>query len=251
MNKLEKRNDGEYITHKKPFLPIGTFRDSTVEMVYEFAYNMTFGELGEHRHHRSGGTHHRRNGEIFANTFQGKLSEFAFYNIAHKDLPLEVPDLSTWELGIWDDTDFIVNGSFINIKSTKSFGNLLLLETKDWNNQAQYLPNMAKGKADYDYFILIRMNPYCEELLRSSRLLYNDTIDKDILKKIVLDKNWMYDIPGWCSQNEISQAINNSQVIKQGDMLNGKTRMDAENYYIQAGDMHPVSQLIDLIKSNR
>ncbi len=33
-------------------------------------------------------------------------------------------------------------------------------------------------------------------------------------------------------------------------MLNGKVRMDAENYYIQAGDMIPATDLNELLNRN-
>lgn len=31
-------------------------------------------------------------------------------------------------------------------------------------------------------------------------------------------------------------------------MLNGKTRMDADNYYWQTGDMHRIAELLKLLK---
>jgi hypothetical protein len=47
----------------------------------------------------------------------------------------------------------------ISIKATKHFGQLLLLETKDWNNNGQYIPNLSLEKqSQYDYFILVRTN---------------------------------------------------------------------------------------------
>jgi len=250
MQKLDERSDGKYITRKVSFKALGSFKLATIETVFDFAYNMTFGATGEHRDHRSGGTHERKLGEIFANTFQGKLCEYAFYNTAHGELPLETPDVSTWELGKWDDTDFVVDGYYINIKSTKAFGNLLLLETKDWNANAQYIPNASKH--DYDYFILIRLNPFCEDILKRNRILYtNDAIDKTELKRIITAEKWEYDIAGWCDRAEIAQVIKDKHIIKRGEMLNGNTKMDAENYYVQAGDMHPITELIKLLKNKK
>ena len=70
---------------KKQFKPIHTLKKTTLETSLKFAYDMTFGKNGEHRNHRTGGIYLRKNGEIFANTFQGKLSEFAVYNTLYKD----------------------------------------------------------------------------------------------------------------------------------------------------------------------
>ena len=75
LNKLKSRNDGVYITRRKEFSPLGTFKEQTIKKTLDFAYEMSFGDGGEHRNHRSGGTHVRKNGEIFANTFQGKLED--------------------------------------------------------------------------------------------------------------------------------------------------------------------------------
>ena len=36
-------------------------------------------------------------------------------------------------------------------------------------------------------------------------------------------------------------------IIKKGEFLNGRTKMDAENYYIQAGDMKDIKELVNII----
>ena len=52
-----------------------------------------------------------------------------------------------------------------------------------------------------------------------------------------------YDIPGFITINELKYIIANQHVINKEDMLNGKTRMDAKNYYCQAGDLYPISNI--------
>lgn len=246
---MDIRHDGVYINNRKPFSAIGRLKSSTVETTLQFAYDMTFGNSGEHRDHRTGGTHSRKKGEIFANTFQGKLSEYALYNMLFRDFPdLQPPDIQTYGLGEWDDADFELASKKISVKSTKSFGNLLLLETKDWNNAGQYIPNISKGSADYDFFILIRINPYCEDILKRNRLLYTNSIDYSTLSNILLPELWSYDIPGFVTKEQLMYAINNNHIINQGTMLNGNTRMDAENYYIQSGDMINLQQLKDYLR---
>jgi len=158
-SRLTEQDSGYYINQMKPFNAMGTFKQSTIERVFDFSYNMTFGHIGEHRNHRSGGIHKRKSGEIFANTFQGKLAECALFNeLARRNIATSEPDFKQYGLGKWDVTDLEIGNKSVSIKSTKGFGNLLLLETKDWNNEGKYIPN---DKA-YDYLFLIRMTPYCE-----------------------------------------------------------------------------------------
>lgn len=42
--------------------------------------------------------------------------------------------------------------------------------------------------------------------------------------------------------------INHGYIIPQNAMLNGSTRMDAENYYAQAGDMSGIGRLCEKLK---
>lgn len=236
---LKKEGNSYYITQKLPFRAMGTFKTNTIQRVFDFSYNMTFGHIGEHRNHRSGGVHMRKSGEIFANTFQGKLAECALYNeLYRRGIKSTLPDFEQYGLGKWDVTDLEVNNKSISIKSTKAFGNLLLLETKDWNSEGKYIPN---DKA-YDFSFLVRMNPYCEEILRKNRLLYSEEIDQLELMSIINDCSWEYDIPGFVSLSDLVYVINQNYILPQNALLNGTTKMDAENYYVQAGAMHSIDE---------
>lgn len=240
-NYLDKRANAYYINSRVPFSPIGTLNPALVETVFDFAYQMTFGQGGEHRAHRTGGTHQRRNGEIFANTFQGKLAEYALFCVlTDNGMNVNEPDLGVFGLGEWDSVDLTIGSKSVSIKSTKSFGNLLLLEEHDWDEQANYLPN-GHG---YDYTFLIRMNPFCEDVMRKNRFLYSDSINEMALKQIVMTESWAFDIPGYVTREDLIQIINEGFILPRGSMLNGKTRMDASNYYIQSGDMRNLNSFI-------
>ena len=240
-NYLDKRANEYYINSHVPFSPLGTLNPDLVETVFDFAYQMTFGQGGEHRAHRTGGTHQRRNGEIFANTFQGKLAEYALFCVlTNSGINVSEPDLGVFGLGEWDSVDLTICDESVSIKSTKSFGNLLLLEEYDWDEQANYLPN-GHG---YDYTFLIRMNPFCEDVMRRNRFLYSDSINEAILKQIIMAESWMFDIPGYATREDLIQIINENYILPRGSMLNGKTRMDASNYYIQSGDMRNLNSFI-------
>ena len=250
MERLEVRNGVYYITRKVPFRDCH-IDDAFKNEVFEFAYGMTFGKAGEHRDHRSGGQHRRKNGELFADTFQGKMAEFFLYHyLVGKGVKSTIPDLDLWNLGKWDSTDLVIKGFKINVKSTKSFGNLLLLETKDWDSNADYIPNSGTGNEHYDFFILTRINPFCSDLMKEQRLLYSESADRNSLKKLMTTPNWQFDIPGFITKNDLKKVIIERQIIPQNSLLMSRfTKMDAENIYIQAGCMKPISELIPLLKS--
>ena len=244
---MENGPDHYYLSKPVNFAPLMTASPETVSTVFDFAYNMTFGQSGEHRNHRSGGTHRRKNGELFINTFQGKMAEYGIYGFfISKGINLEPPDLETWDLGKWDDTDLIVADKKINIKSTKHYGNLLLLETKDWNSQGEYLPNLEQGSASYDFFIFCRLSPDGEGMMKRRRIMYSDTLPISVeeFKDAILSEEWTFDIPGYLSHAELVEAINTPLILPQGAALQGSTKMDAENYYVQSGDMSDVNDLI-------
>jgi len=250
--KLEKKSDTDYfITKPRQFKAEKALRSSTIESAFNFAFEMSFGGSGQHRGHRSGGSHHRKNGEIFANAFQGKLAEFAVYNLLHKGNEINAPDLDTYGLGEWDNVDIIVNGHPISVKSTKHYGHLLLLETSDWDNEGMYIPNKGTGHETYDYFILVRFEPDCESLLKSKRLLLNDHCSKAELEQLIMRKNWLHDIAGYISHEDLKEVIKGRHIIPKRAMLNGKTPMDAENYYIQAGDMGSGEDLKNELNTKR
>lgn len=268
MTKLKRRNNTYSITKPKQFIKDGEISTTIVLQVLNFAFNMSFGELGKHRAYRSGGELKRKNGEIFANTFQGKLAEFAVQELlTSKGLALPYPDLDVYGLGDWDNYDFIYNGYKIAIKSTKYYGQLLLLETKDWNANGEYIPNIDKGdgSSTYDFFILVRVKPSVEDLLKEKGYFYNERLiegkgishkemikrEYNILKNLFgLNGNtseFEYDIPGTISQKTLLHIIREKYILPKRAFLN-KTRMDAENYYVQAGNMKDLDLLIERIK---
>lgn len=241
--KLDRIGNALYINSKRAFEKNNILENKIIQEVFNFAYDMSFGNMGEHRDHRTGRSHIRKKGEIFANTFQGKLSEFALWtNLKDKVNSINRPDVETYDLGTWDSYDLIVNGKKVSVKSTKSFGNLLLLECKDWNNNAEYIPNIGNvdSCSHYDIFVLVRINPSCKDIMKKNRLLYSNFVEKENLNRIILNQKWEYDIAGAITNEDLKYIINNNYIIRKGELLNGKIEMDADNYYVQAGDMRKV-----------
>jgi hypothetical protein len=237
-----------FITKPRSFSPTTCANKHDVLDTFEFAWSMTFGADGAHRDHRSGGTSRRKNGEIFANTYQGKLAEFAITNEFSGFEGVERPDLSVYGLGKWDSFDVYLNSFHIGVKSTKMYGNLLLLETKDWSVEANYSNNSQNQSPDF--LCLVRLHPDVDMILKQERLLYSNACDKSILKKLITNQNFTYDCCGFIRKSDLKKVIQEQLILPQDAMLNGKTRMDAENYYVQAGDLLPLD-LIPEFKRNR
>ncbi|MCX7550882.1 hypothetical protein [Xanthomarina sp. F2636L] len=248
--KLDIKNSNEYyINNKRPFIQ-NNINGSIIEVCFEFAYNMVFGD-GHHRDHRSGGQYSRKKGELFANTFQGKIAEFVTYNelINLGFTELESPDTGVYGKGVWDDTDLVYKQKKINIKSAAFFSNLLLLEKKDWNTKGEYIPNIHNSSSEqYDYFLMVRIKPDIKNVLQKEKLFYSNEIDKNILKKIIFNESWFYDFGGVCSLATIKHIINKNYFLPQNSMLNGKIKMDADNFYIQCGDLRDFNFFTSILK---
>jgi hypothetical protein len=240
-----------YVSHKKPFTETLISREA-IKTVINFAYEMCFG-AGHHRDCRTGGQYDRKGGEKFCNTFQGKLAEVVLYNYFKSEgFNLKEPDFGIYKEGIWDDSDLEIQGKKINVKSAASQSNLLLLETKDWNSQGQYIPNMLLNNGAtvlYDYFVLVRIEPDIKKLFKAERLLLSNEIEHKTIDNILFANNWYFDIAGYCTNTDIVMAIANGYILPQNAILNQYTKMDASNYYIQSGDLRCIKEFIQELKA--
>lgn len=237
------------INNRKSFTNVHEFKPETINKVFDFAYNMTFGGKGEHRDHRSNGKKERSPGEIFSNTFQGKLAECAVFNFLYTlDSDIQL-DFNEKELGYWDQGDVDVCGKKIAVKSTKSYGNLLLLECADWNEKAEYIPNIESDNYTYDYFIMVRIGPSCDDIMKRNKCLYSKFCDRKNLLELLKKQIWKYEISGYITHSDFKNIIDARMIIKQGSYLNStKTKMDADNYYVQLGDLRNPSELLNELK---
>lgn len=238
-------------------IPFGSKRDFVPEHIasdylalsFEFAFNMSFGNAGYHRNHRTGGSAKRKNGEIFVNAFQGKVAEFVFYDWVKKHgIITNLPDVTLMGKGLWDDSDFTINGKKISIKSAAHFSSLMLLETQDWNPNGDYIPNMETGNANYDYFVLIRVKPDGKKLMKDNNLYNADKAERITLKRIFASEKWAADLVGFATKDDLQFVIANKHIIPKGGLLNGRIPMDASNYYFQSGDLRDIGGLINLLQ---
>lgn len=247
-NCLKKNENNYYFSSIKKFKKDESLSKENLKKCFEFAWDMTFGKKGEHRCYRSGGSTKRKKGEIFINAFQGKLAEFAVYESFYKNgIKLSEPDLDTYALGEWDDSDFSYKSNLISIKSTPYFGNLLLLETKDWDGNAFYKPNQKS----YNYHILVRINPDGKGIMRKNRLFYSDDMDKRKLLSIIESEIWEFEVTGYITKDDLKKIISSDYILPKGAFLGEKTQMDAENYYVQSGDLKIIEDLFKKLNCDK
>ena len=242
---MQVKGNSYKVTGKKPFTPDGVIKPSTLEIVTRFAFDMTFGSKGQHRDHRTGGSAHRSTGQILTDTFQGKLSEFALANLLYKQEGFEKPDTSTYSLGKWESADFEIGKNLLSVKSTKYYGNLLLLEKGDWDTGGNYIPTGDKPK-NYSHIVLVRVAPDIEELIRP-RSSYSPSSYEGVLKA-VLGQAWKYEITGFITSGDLQRIMGLGHEIPKGALLNGSVQMDASNYYVQASDLRSPKDLLATLK---
>lgn len=250
--RLDKQGSNNYYVSNPRGFNGTLISKQDIQKVIDFAYAMCFGQ-GHHRDHRTGGQYDRKGGEKFCNTFQGKLAEVALYNFfKSQGLESQEPDFGIYTEGIWDDSDLEIKGKKINVKSAASQSNLLLLETKDWNLQGQYIPNVLRNDGsttNYDYFILVRIHPDIKKLFKADRLMYSNEIEKTVIEEIIFKHNWSFDIAGYTTNEYIIATIKNNYILPQNSILNHYTKMDASNYYIQSGDLGLIEKLVNTLKA--
>lgn len=223
---------------------------------FQFAMDMTFNFKGEHREYRTGGVKFRKNGEIFSNAFQGKLAEFGVYDMLKNRFKLKptYPDLETYGKGSWDISDIKLeeNNLLVSIKSTKGIGNLLLLESGDYDLEGNYIPNKELCKNNYNIvYMLVRIatrnvGESVSDILKDKDLLYKDNLlDNQInaIEKDILNISWYYDVPGYIPKSKLKNTISDTKnkkakghgiksgFIPQGAKLNNYINMDADNYF--------------------
>lgn len=83
--------------------------------------------------------------------------------------------------------------------------------------------------------------------MKRNKLLYANYVDKTILETIFSNFSWSYDIPGCITLDNFIYLIKNNFIIHKDDHLGKHTIMDADNYYVQSGDMSNICNLFNLL----
>lgn len=243
MTKLSKRGNHYFINNKSNFK--GTPIDfKIIKESFDFSIEMSFGQ-GFHRSHRSGGDFIRDELQIFLDTFQGKLSEFClYYYFKSKNIVCDhKPDISIYGKGKWDSFDLTYKGRNICVKSSSFFSNLFLLEVKDWDTLGRYKPNIQENSIN-DYFVFVRIKEDVNKLCRHLKTSKEVDKVKEFLHTEFINFPFEYEITGYFTIKTLTYIIENKYILPKGSLLNGKTIMDTDNYYIQSGNMRSIEDLI-------
>lgn len=253
-HRLTEYDNCRIVTGKVSYANRGIpFPEQYVRKAVHFAWEMTNNPEAHQREWRSGGTMVRNPAEIFTDVFQGKLAEFGFYdyciNVYCRLFPNIIcpePDITVTGWGVWDNGDFTLRRTDgktcdVSIKSTKDFGNVMLLETANWDSEGNYIPSVQENKEVLhpDVFVMIRIRK--EDDRNIVRTLLQER-DEHRMTEYMLSLPWTYDLTGYITHGEFKECIiQNGYIIPQGTYLNRPgpyNRMDASNYYVQAGDLH-------------
>lgn len=125
---------------------------------------------------------------------------------------------------------------------------LLLLETKDWDENGNYIPNEDTNTGEYDEIVLMRIRPNIDDVIKRKP----DFWQLDVAEQLEFLKSikWEFEISGYITHEDLQYIIRNHYVIKQGDRL-GKVKenyngivMDADNYYVQVTNMRKKEELL-------
>ncbi|MGL5901514.1 MAG: hypothetical protein ACRCZO_02420, partial [Cetobacterium sp.] len=96
--------------------------------------------------------------------------------------------------------------------------------------------------------ILFRIKNDGKKLLRSKKLLYSNSIDKENLYSIISNKTWFFEMTGYITNNDLKEIINNEYILPKGACLNTeKTVMDAENFYVQSKNLRDPNKIFEEI----
>ena len=249
----------------------------TLFRIVEYAMNCSFysrQDNGYYRPDRGEGNHPpRRNGEIFGNILLGKLGEFAtYYSLCRRHI-VQQPNITDLRgYNNWDSVDLrIDNNVMISIKATNHNSNLLLLPRDNYNNEGEYIPNIGRGNAvsRYDYFVLARVGVVQPDgELKSLDTILNQCVngigmrntisdnERTVIIEGIVNSRIRTDVAGFVSREQfveecieatprhlIYQTVNlNNQRVPNylGRSENNRTRVDVDNYYIQAGDLQSI-----------
>ena len=71
---------------------------------------------------------------------------------------------------------------------------------------------------------------------RNQRMLYSDHISLERIKSTLEKQSFFADLPGYVTNLFLKEKIQEKQILPKGSMLNGRVKMDAENFYILSSD---------------
>ena len=228
------------------FKPLRGVSYSDFKRVFMFAYAMVLGN-GHHRNMRTGGSFTRNKETTFTNVLEGKLGEVSIYREFLKNgINIGYPDLSVMGFDSWDKADINFRNIKMSVKTSKSYARMMLLDKRD------YLVTKDGKKVFYrpdeeivDVFLFTRIKSNIINVLKTMRnISTDDYYIRSFYKKAII----RFDNPCYVNNKDVLNMIKHKMILPQGVMLNGKTIVDADNYYIFINDMKSINNLYKIIK---
>lgn len=249
---LRIKSDGKFPPYSStPFKPDFFLSYQDYSDIFDFAYNMAFGDSIEsgkkskskHRATRSGGSDRRSQKDIFLSAFEGKIGEVCVYRkLLNHFTDVSAPDFDIYSRGQWDGGDLTCHGLNISIKTSLSYSQLLLLEFNDYGS--------SQGKAFYrhspesqDIIVMCRISKAIMDRVRDSINAGTLVDDKDAIYQS-LSNYYLAELSGYIGNKDLNHLIENNIVVHQGVMLKGKMPMDATNYYVFIKNMRSFESMI-------
>ena len=200
-----------------------TINKSDIENLARFCYGIKVKET------RSGGTNRRSPEKKKYDNLQGKLAEIIIYNLYNSKYNFEEIDFNLYELGEWDSVD-LKSRKYefdINVKSGLKFHNLLLLAKKDYDDDGNYKHHNNTENYEKQLFSYVRLKLDKDKITE----MLSKNVD-DFIKWFLEEYQTIeYDL-FFCDIKKVQCVIKNNNLIREGNKLNGKEKMDADNYYV-------------------
>lgn len=231
---------------------IGIFTRSEIEQATKFAFAM----LGNARPSSHGGEREREDWEIFINQLEGKLGEIAVFRQALKfgynpSLDFTVTSRFSWDKGDLilekvptnsNEADFYEKRT-VQIKTSKSFSQMMLLEVKDYNIDGTY--KHTEDGCDsiiYDSFVAQRLNRSWTNVIKQLKKLFYEN-DDDIIVELLVNVQVGYDSAYMIDREKFKEVIQRKQVLRAGEGIATKanvpksTIIEVDNYVIPLSEM--------------
>lgn len=209
---------------KRGFSANITLKEHSIKKCLDFAEMMVYGDGYQNPNSFGNEKEPRVSSEVFRDILQGKISEIGFYNFMFKQkiIPDKKPDFEVWGKGKWEDIDFTFNNGEIriSIKSTKHFGNLLLLEKHKYTKNGEFNQPVDGGEPfAYDNTFLVRV----KGIDGGNRSEYDNI------------SSVQCEISGHIDHARFLSIIAENQVVPQGCLLG--TPLKVDNYYTCVTDL--------------
>ncbi len=219
-------------------------RDLIIEAYY-YAYDQIF-EEGFHIRFPEVNAGDFCKNSLFCNMFKIKLAESLIYSaLVKSNRTPEMIDIKLKNRGLLEFCDLMCEGQHIKIRTSDQHEDVYLLERSKWNEKGYFIPHLQeKCKGLYDYFLMVRFSNELSNYLNQFRTKDRHIISERFLSEIQKQKRIKYDIPGFFRQEELKRIIEDEYVLPKDSVVNSKTLIDSDKYYIQTGNMSSFSELI-------